>query len=114
MKRMLALCALLAVLTGCTYAAVAGRQEAESYDLYFREKDLTAAAGGDALRAEQIYLPADISREDTARMAENLGKYRLILNTAPERLLTILLKIRLGKTLCQGSWRRRFQPLTTS
>ena len=72
MKRMLALCALLAVLTGCTYAAVAGRQEAESYDLYFREKDLTAAAGGDALRAEQIYLPADISREDTARMAEEL------------------------------------------
>ena len=52
MKRMLALCALLAVLTGCTYAAVAGRQEAESYDLYFREKDLTAAAGGDALRPE--------------------------------------------------------------
>lgn len=25
---------------------------------------------------------------DTARMAETLGKYRLILNTAPERLLT--------------------------
>ena len=74
MKRMLALmlCALLVALTACTYAAVTGKQEEEGYDLYFRERDLTAAAGGDALRAERIYLPADISREDTARVAEEL------------------------------------------
>lgn len=58
MKRIAALClsALVALTAGCAYSAVAAKQEEESYDLYFREADLDAASGGDALRTERIYL----------------------------------------------------------
>ena len=48
--------------------------------------DMTVAARKDADRA--ICRGLGYAAVDTARMAENLGKYRLILNTAPERLLT--------------------------
>ena len=48
--------------------------------------DLTVAARKDADRA--ICRGLGYAAVDTARMAETLGKYRLILNTAPERLLT--------------------------
>ena len=73
MKRwMTVLCALLTLLSGCTYAAVTSRQDQESYDLYFRERELSAAAGGDALRTEQVYLPEEIDREDTLQTAQAL------------------------------------------
>ena len=48
--------------------------------------DLTVAARKDADRA--MCRGLGYAAVDTARMAETLGKYRLILNTAPERLLT--------------------------
>ena len=73
MKRLTAaLCALLVLLSGCTYAAVASRQEQESYALYFRERELSAAPGGDALRAEQAYLPDSVDRDDTLQVAQAL------------------------------------------
>lgn len=49
------LCALLTLSTGCAYAAVTSRQE-DAYALYFREADLDAAPGGDALREEFVTL----------------------------------------------------------
>ena len=48
--------------------------------------DLTVAARKDADRA--MCRGLGYAAVDTARMVETLGKYRLILNTAPERLLT--------------------------
>ena len=48
--------------------------------------DLTVAARKDADRA--MCRGLGCAAVDTARMVETLGKYRLILNTAPERLLT--------------------------
>lgn len=56
MKRILAALLMLSLTaTGCAYAAVTGQDEA-AYELYFREADLSHAPGGDALRAETIYL----------------------------------------------------------
>lgn len=55
-----ALCALVTaacLLCGCTYAAVTASRRSDTYLLYFREDDLAAAAGGDALRAEEVVLP---------------------------------------------------------
>ena len=46
------LCAVL-LATGCTYAAVGGKED-DAYSLYFREADLAASASGDALRAEPV------------------------------------------------------------
>lgn len=48
------LCAVL-LATGCTYAAVGGKED-DAYSLYFREADLAASASGDALRAEPVVL----------------------------------------------------------
>ena len=58
MKRMTALllCALLLMPAGCAYAAVEEQRQENVYDLYFREEDLSTTPGGDALRAEQVYL----------------------------------------------------------
>ncbi|WP_295585734.1 GerMN domain-containing protein [uncultured Oscillibacter sp.] len=55
----MALCALVTaacLLGGCTYAAVTAARRSDTYLLYFREADLTAAAGGDALRSEETVL----------------------------------------------------------
>ena len=73
MKRIAALClsALVALTAGCAYSAVAAKQEEESYDLYFREADLDAASGGDALRTERIYL-SDVPRDDPLQLAQAL------------------------------------------
>lgn len=67
----LLLCAALTLMSGCAYAAASSQREADTYDLYFREADLSAAPGGDALRAERIYLPA-AAEEETAQLAETL------------------------------------------
>lgn len=66
----LLLCALLLLTTSCAYAAVSTQREADTYALYFRENDLTAATGGDALRAETVQLPelADAEIDDAAEM----------------------------------------------
>lgn len=56
MKRVLAgLLILVLTASGCAYAAVTGQEES-AYLLYFREADLSNAPGGDALRAETVYL----------------------------------------------------------
>ncbi|MEG1657902.1 MAG: GerMN domain-containing protein [Oscillibacter sp.] len=65
----LLLCAVL-LLPGCVYAATA-KPENDSYALYFQEADLTQAQGGDALRGETIYLPADAA-DSAADLAETL------------------------------------------
>ena len=66
----LLLCLTL-LLTGCAYAAVEEQRQEDVFDLYFREADLDRAPGGDALRAEQVYLEG-ASGWDAARLAEAL------------------------------------------
>ena len=61
---------LLLSLAGCAYVA-AKAQEGESYSVYYEEKDLGGAGGGDAVRAESVSLPG---AEDmtTQQLAEAL------------------------------------------
>lgn len=67
----LLLCAaLLLSLAGCAYAA-AKKQEGELYSLYFEEKNLDSARGGDALRAETVTL-TDTKDMEVQQMAETL------------------------------------------
>lgn len=64
-------CLCLLISAGCAYAAVNSRQEDSAYAVYFLEADLGAVPGGDALRAEEVYLnPADSS--ETQKLAEAL------------------------------------------
>ena len=71
MKRCIALllCAALAALPGCVYAN--SQPEGAPYALYFREADLRAAQGGDALRAETAYL-GEFEFSQTAEAANAL------------------------------------------
>lgn len=78
----LALCAVLLLCSGCAYAAVTAQQTDNDYGLYFQEKDLGAAPGGDVLRAETIYV-------DETKEPQLLA----------ETLLTELLKGPLDETL---------------
>ena len=73
MKRLAAalLCAVLLLATGCAYAVVTDQQAADEYLLYFQEADLSAAAGGDALRAEKRQLES-AETWNTAFLAEQL------------------------------------------
>ena len=68
-KRLIAAAVCVAVLIllgwGTRYLRV------ERYDLYFQEADLSAASGGDALRAEPLYIEAGEAR-DTRELAERL------------------------------------------
>lgn len=71
MKRVLALfCCLLMLITAaaCTYSGKESKPPENSYELYFREVDLTAASGGDALRAETVVLNG-VSEADTQELA---------------------------------------------
>ena len=73
MKRLTALllCLFLLLPAGCAYAAVEEQRQENVYDLYFRETDLSTAPGGDALRAEQVYLK-DAGTWGSQRLAEEL------------------------------------------
>lgn len=73
MKRWMAflLCALMLLPAGCAYAAVEEQRKENVYDLFFREADLSAVPGGDALRAEQVYLEG-ADAWDTRQLAEEL------------------------------------------
>ena len=71
MKRVLAgLLILVLLASGCAYAAVTGQEEA-AYLLYFREADLANAPGGDALRAETVYLDEE-EQQGVAQVAQAL------------------------------------------
>ena len=62
---------LLCAVTCCVLlAGCGGNQPQEEYDLYFRERDLRAAAGGGALRTESIRVPERDA--DTETLAETL------------------------------------------
>lgn len=65
------LCVLLLLPCGCAYAAVNTQRQADTYLLYFRKSDLSAAPGGDALGTEKIYLPKAAEQEASLR-AETL------------------------------------------
>ena len=70
-KRLIAaaLCVVVLVLLGWGTPYVS--QEGERYSLYFREADLSAASGEDALQAEPLYIEAGEVR-DTRELAERL------------------------------------------
>ena len=104
MKRMLLLllCGALLLTTGCAYAAISG--QTDSYDLYFRETELEAAAGGDALRAEPVRL--EEGPETTQELAEALMQKLLagpteegLRSTIPEGTTLLSLEVRLGRAI---------------
>lgn len=71
MKKVLPLllgAAVLLAICGCAYGA-ASSQQGTPYDLYFMEADLSAVPGGDALRAETVYLEEGM---ETQELAETL------------------------------------------
>ena len=63
------LCAALLAAFGWGQPRISG--EGETYDLYFLEADLSDAPGGDALRAEPLYIESGEVR-DTRELAEYL------------------------------------------
>ena len=63
------LCAALLAAFGWGQPRISG--EGETYDLYFLEADLSDAPGGDALRAEPLYIESGEVR-DTRELAERL------------------------------------------
>ena len=85
MKRLilLLLCLVLAVALGCRTVGDSS-VGSDAYDLYFREADLEAVSGGDALRAEKVVLPAEV-QGDVTKTAEALVK-RLLAGPVDETL----------------------------
>ena len=73
MKRLilLLLCLVLAVALGCRTVGDSS-VGSDAYDLYFREADLEAVSGGDALRAEKVVLPAEV-QGDVTKTARHCG-----------------------------------------
>ena len=63
------LCAALLAAFGWGQPRISG--EGETYDLYFLEADLSDAPGGDALRAEPLYIESGEVR-DTRELAEEI------------------------------------------
>ena len=65
---LLLLCGLL-IVTGCTmYRTEAPDEKGSDYMLYFRERDLSSAAGEGALRTERAQLP-DLEGQDAQSVA---------------------------------------------
>ena len=58
-KRLIAVLLCAAFLAALSWGSPYGADRGETYDLYFREADLSAAPGGDALRAEELHLEAE-------------------------------------------------------
>lgn len=68
MKKLLPLllgAAVFLAVCGCAYGAASG-QQGNPYDLYFLEADLSTVPGGDALRAETVYLEEDLEPHELA------------------------------------------------
>ena len=69
-KRLIAAALCLALVLALSWG-VPQTGEGETYDLYFREADLSTVPGGDALRAEQLFLENE-EVPDTLTLAERL------------------------------------------
>lgn len=96
------LCIVLLVTTGCAYAALANQPNV--YDLYFREADLKAAAGCDALRAESVQLEGE--PESELELAEALLQRLLagpveesLRNTIPTGTALLSLDVKMGQAV---------------
>lgn len=90
------------LLTGCAYAALANQPN--TYELYFREADLKAAVGSDALRAETIQLEEEA--ESTDELAEVLLQKLLegpaeesLRSTIPVGTALLSLKVEMGQAV---------------
>lgn len=70
-KRWIAVLLCAALLAAFGWGQPRNSGEGETYDLYFLEADLSHAPGGDALRAEPLYIEAGEVR-DTRELAERL------------------------------------------
>ena len=115
-KRLIAAAVCVAVLVLLGWGGPYVAQEGERYDLYFREADLSAASGGDALRAEQLYLEEGEVR-DTRELAERLVTELLagpedpsLVNTIPEE--TALLSLELDGTRAKVDLSTRYRLLS--
>ena len=98
MRRMLlALCAVLLLAVSCPLASPQG---GEAYELYFQAADLRTASGGDALRAETVYLEGTEDHGTLALMEELLT---LLLEGPESAHLTS--RFRRGPRCCPWSWR---------
>ena len=67
----LTLCTLVLLVIGCAVGTATVRQEPEgtAYQLYFLERTLADADGGDALRAEELAIDdTGCTAEETARL----------------------------------------------
>ena len=115
-KRLIAAAVCVAVLVLLGWGGHYVAQEGERYDLYFREADLSAASGGDALRAEQLFLEAGEVR-DTRELAERLVTELLawpedpsLVNTIPAE--TALLSLELDGTRAKVDLSTRYRLLS--
>ena len=54
------LCAAVLLCAACAYQPSTDGERSEAYQIYFQEQELAAAAGGDALRPETVYLEQDL------------------------------------------------------
>ena len=70
-KRLIAVLLCAAFLAALSWGSPYGADRGETYDLYFREADLSAAPGGDALRAEELHLEAE-ETQSALSVAERL------------------------------------------
>ena len=70
-KRLIAVLLCAAFLAALSWGSPYGADRGETYDLYFLEADLSDAPGGDALRAEPLYIESGEVR-DTRELAEYL------------------------------------------
>lgn len=115
-KRLIAAALCVAVLLLLGWGGPYVAQEGERYDLYFREADLSAASGGDALRAEQLHIGEGEVR-DTRELAERLVTELLagpedpsLVNTIPEE--TILLSLELDGARAKVDLSTRYRLLS--
>ena len=88
------------------------------YDLYFREADLSAVPGGDALRAERLYIDEE-EQLDTPALAVRLMEALLagpedpaLVNAIPEETELLSLELEDGQVRVDLSWTGT--PLTVS
>ena len=115
-KRVIAAAVCAAFLLVLSWGHPYGTETEDAYDLYFREADLEAVPGGDALRAEKLYLE-DGEARDTLELAERLITELIagpedpsLQNTIPEE--TTLLTLELDGSRARVDLSSRYQMLS--